>query len=56
MDIRKAAIKYIKDGLAIDQLVAALHLLLSQAYYKKGDSWGGFAEAANAVRLRALGY
>jgi len=50
------AIQNIKKAIAIDYDVAAVHLLLSQAYYKKGDSWGGFKEASEAVRLRALGY
>ena len=50
------AIQYIKAGLKIDNLVAALHLLLSQAYYKKGDSWGGFVEASTAIRLKLQGY
>ena len=50
------AIEATKAGLKIDGNVAALHLLLSQGYYKKGDSWGGFLEAANALRLKAQGY
>lgn len=50
------AIDAAKTGLKIDTNVAALHLLLSQGYYKKGDSWGGFVEAANALRLKAQGY
>jgi len=50
------AIAAIRKGLEIDPLIAALHLLLSQGLYKKGDSWGGFMEAATAVRLRAQGY
>ena len=50
------SIKYVKQGLAIDSNVAALHLLLSAAYYKKGESWKGFLEGAEAVRLKALGY
>ena len=50
------AIKYVKQGIAIDSNVAALHLLLSTAYYKKGASWKGFLEGAEAVRLKALGY
>jgi len=28
-----------KKGLSIDKNVAALHLLLSEGYYKKGDNW-----------------
>lgn len=50
------AIEAAKTGIKIDSLAAALHLLLAQGYYKKGDSWNGFLEAANAVRLRAQGY
>ena len=45
-----------RKGLKIDSNVAALHLLLSEGYYKKGDSWGGFVERMEALRLRALGY
>jgi len=45
-----------KNGLAVDSNVAALHLLLSEGYYKKGDAWKGFAERMEAVRLKALGY
>lgn len=50
------AIDAAKTGLKIDTNVAALHLLLSQGYYKKNDSWGGFIEAANALRLKAQGF
>lgn len=49
-------IKLAKQGLAIDSNVAALHLLLSEGYYKKGDGWGGFRERLEALRLKALGY
>lgn len=45
-----------RKGLKLDSNVAALHLLLSEGYYKKGDSWGGFVERMEALRLRALGY
>ncbi|MBU0502423.1 MAG: hypothetical protein ABIH69_06135 [bacterium] len=50
------AMEYAKKGLAIDKNVAALHLLLGEGYYKKGDSWRGFLERMEAVRLKALGY
>ncbi len=50
------AMDYTKKGLAIDSNVAALHLLLSEGYYKKGNSWKGFTERMEALRLRALGY
>lgn len=50
------AIEYAKSGLKIDDRVAALHMLLSQGYYKKGDNWNGFWEGATALRLKALGY
>ena len=50
------AIEITKQGLAIDSNVAALHLLLSEGYYKKGDSWNGFMERMEAVRLKTLGY
>lgn len=49
-------IKLAKKGISIDSNVAALHLLLSEGYYKKGDSWGGLMERMEAVRLKALGY
>ncbi len=45
-----------KEGLAIDNNVAALHLLLGEGYDKKGDSWKGFLERMEALRLKALGY
>jgi tetratricopeptide (TPR) repeat protein len=51
-----AAMKYTKEGLAIDSNVAALHLLLSEGYYKKGDAWRGFLERMEALRLKSLGY
>ncbi len=47
---------YVKKGLEIDSNVAALHLLLSEAYYKKGDGWRGFLERMEALRLKALGF
>ena len=50
------AIEWAEKGIKIDKLVAALHLLLSQGYYNKGDSWKGFLEATEALRLKALGY
>jgi len=50
------AIDYTKKGIKIDSNVAALHLLLSEGYYKKGNSWGGFIERMEAVRLLALGF
>jgi len=51
-----AAMDCTKKGLKIDSNVAALHLLLADGYNRKGDRWGAFAEAMEAVRLRALGY
>ena len=45
-----------KEGLAIDNNVAALHLLLAEGYYKKGNGWKGFLERMEALRLKALGY
>jgi tetratricopeptide (TPR) repeat protein len=56
MNFTDAAIQSIKKGISIDSNIAALHLLLSAAYYKKGDSWGGLREGSEAVRLKALGY
>lgn len=50
------AMAYTKKGLKLDSNVAALHLLLSEGYYKKNNSWGGFVERVEALRLRALGY
>lgn len=49
-------ISWINKGLKIDSDVAALHMLLSSAYYKKDNSWGGFWEGVEALRLKALGY
>jgi tetratricopeptide (TPR) repeat protein len=54
-DIDNAMIS-VKKGLRIDSNVAALHLLLSEGYYKKGDSWKGCLERMEALRLRALGF
>jgi tetratricopeptide (TPR) repeat protein len=50
------ALAYTRKGLKIDSNVAALHLLLSEGLYKKNDSWGGFVERVEALRLKALGY
>jgi tetratricopeptide (TPR) repeat protein len=50
------AMELTKKGLKIDNRVAALHLLLSEGYYKKGDGWKGFLERVEAFRLKALGY
>ena len=50
------AMKYTQNGLKLDSNVAALHLLLSEGYYKKNNSWGGFLERVEALRLKALGY
>ncbi|MBI5400304.1 hypothetical protein HZB07_06875 [Candidatus Saganbacteria bacterium] len=56
MDEVDKAMELTKKGLAIDNNVAALHLLLGEGYYKKGDSWGGLMERLEALRLKALGY
>jgi tetratricopeptide (TPR) repeat protein len=56
MDKIDTGISWIKKGLKIDPDVAALHMLLSSAYYKKDDSWGGFWEGVEALRLKALGF
>ncbi|PIS28557.1 hypothetical protein COT42_07565 [Candidatus Saganbacteria bacterium CG08_land_8_20_14_0_20_45_16] len=50
------AMAFTKKGLKIDSNVAALHLLLSEGYYKKGDSWRGLIERMEALRLKALGF
>lgn len=50
------AMEYARKGIKIDSNVAALHLLLSEGFYKKGDGWRGFAERMEALRLKALGY
>lgn len=50
------AIEAARAGLKIDNLAAALHLLLAEGYYKKGDSWNGFWERATALRLKVQGY
>jgi tetratricopeptide (TPR) repeat protein len=50
------AIEYARAGLKKDELVAALHLLLSSGLYRKGDNWNGFWEASTAVRLKLQGY
>ena len=48
------AIAKTRAGLTIDSNVAALHLLLGEGYIKKGDSWGGWKERLEAVRLKSL--
>jgi len=50
------AIDNCKKALAIDSNVAAIHLLLGTAYYKKGQAGLGFQETFEALRLRALGF
>jgi tetratricopeptide (TPR) repeat protein len=50
------AMQAARAGLKIDDLVAALHLLLAEGYYRKNDSWSGFWERATALRLKAEGY
>jgi len=50
------AMDFAKQGIAIDSNVAALHLLLSEGFYKKGDAWHGWTERLETLRLRALGY
>jgi len=50
------AIDYAKKALDIDPDVAAIHMLLGAAYYKKGQAGLGFQETFEALRLRALGY
>jgi tetratricopeptide (TPR) repeat protein len=50
------AMGYTKRGLKIDSNVAALHLLLTEGYNRKGNTWGAMMEGMEAVRLRALGF
>lgn len=50
------AMEYTRRGLKIDSNAAALHLLLSEGHYKKGDGVAGWLERFEALRLRALGY
>jgi len=50
------AMTYSKKGISLDSNVAALHLLLSEGYNRKGDKWKSFLEGLEALRLRALGY
>ncbi|MFH1710136.1 MAG: tetratricopeptide repeat protein [bacterium] len=49
-------IDYAKKALEIDTNIAAIHLLLGTAYYKKGRPGPSFQETFEALRLRALGY
>ncbi len=56
MDEVDEAIEYSKKALAVDSNVAAIHLLLGAAYYKKGQPGPGLQETMEALRLRALGY
>lgn len=51
-----ATMDYTRKGIKIDSNVAALHLLLSEGYYKKNNSWQGLMERLEALRLKALGY
>jgi tetratricopeptide (TPR) repeat protein len=50
------AIEAAKSGLKIDNMVAALHLLLAEGYYKKNDAWNGLWERTTALRLKLQGY
>lgn len=50
------AIAVLQKALALDSDVAVLHVLLAQAYFKKGDQWNGVRESTEAVRLKALGF
>jgi tetratricopeptide (TPR) repeat protein len=50
------AIDYAQKALEIDSNIAAIHLLLGTAYYKKGRPGPGFQETFEALRLRSLGY
>jgi len=50
------AIDYSRKALEIDSNVAAIHLLLGAAYYRKGQPGPGFQETFEALRLRSLGY
>lgn len=54
-DVDKA-IEYSQKAIEIDSNVAAIHLLLGTAYYKKGRPGPGFQETFEALRLRSLGY
>ena len=56
MDQVDKAIDAAKKGLKIDNLVAALHLLLAEGYYKNNDGWNGFWERTTALRLKIQGY
>jgi len=56
MNDANRAIEYSKKALAIDNNVAAIHLLLGAAYYKNNQAALGFQETFEALRLRALGY
>lgn len=50
------AIATIQEAVKKDNDVAALHLLLSEAYFRKGEKWKGASEAMEAIRLKTLGY
>ena len=50
------AIDAARAGLKIDDMVAALHLLLAEGYYKKNDPWSGFWERSTALRLKMQGF
>lgn len=49
------AIKLCKKALKLDPDVSSIRFALGQAYYKKGQSWHGFWQVAEALRLKAIG-
>ena len=56
LDEPSKTIRWSKKAIEVDNNVAAIHMLLAAAYYKKGRSMAGFQETVEALRLRALGY
>ena len=49
------AIGLFNQALKTDPEVSSIHYALGEAYDRKGDGWKGFAEKAEAVRLKMLG-
>lgn len=49
------AIGLFNRALKLDPEVSSIHYALGEAYDRKGDRWKGFAEKAEAVRLKMLG-
>ncbi|MCX5750062.1 MAG: tetratricopeptide repeat protein [Candidatus Saganbacteria bacterium] len=49
-------VDWTKKGLAVDNEVAAMHLLLAAGYNRQGKNWESFWEGVEALRLKSAGF